>query len=328
MEQHDADGQSHLDAFLDSNPEATKSTEGEKDVISHPWGSAALKINVERGDTELIEALNVLRLPPRFSAIWHRDQNALEIIYGPISTASEEIYRAFSFQFSGRTYQCEFRGASERLISLAKAVRIEPEAGVEDDRNLQFLKTYLRFRDSEEPLFFDELMPISFWINGMEDWDENEAVALARHLNFYMRYFDKESPMIKIHENLPAQTGKEKSERYPYSEFPEMISARALDPFLLGLWESTIQGGPRLRFLYSYQILEYAAFYHASDSVQHAVRRAVMSPHTHLDPANAVTQILDAIAAENQHETEKMKSVVRQSVDPRTVWREDRKSNV
>ncbi len=145
---------------------------------------------------------------------------------------------------------------------------------------------------------------------------------LARHLNFYMRYFDKESPMIVIHEDLPAQTGREKSERYPYSEFPETISARTLDPFLLGLWESTVHGGPRLRFLYSYQILEYAAFYHASDSVRHAVRQAVMPPHTHLAPVNAVNRILDAIAADNQHETEKMKAVVHQSVDPSAIWRE------
>lgn len=323
MEQHDANGQDNLAFFLEINPEATRTPEGEKQVISHPWGSTALKIDVDNDDTELIETLNALRLPPRFSAIWHRDQNALEVIYGPISATSEELSHSFAFQFSGRTYQCEFRNSSERLMSLAKAVRIEPEAGIEDDRNLWLIKSYLRLRDREDaPPVFRERIPTSFWIDGMEEWDENEAVALARHLNFYMRYFDKESPLIIIHEDLPAQTGREKSERYPYSEFPEMISARTLDPFLLGLWESAIHGGPRLRFLYSYQILEYAAFYHASDSVRHAVRRAVMSPHTHLDPANAVNQILDAIAADNQHETEKMKAVIRQSVDPSAVWRE------
>jgi hypothetical protein len=137
-----------------------------------------------------------------------------------------------------------------------------------------------------------------------------------------MRYFDRKTPLIVIHEDLPAQVGKEESERYPFSVFPERISAQLLDPFLLGLWESSVHGNPRLRFLYSYQIMEYAGFYHASAVMQQTVRRAIMSPQTQLDPARAVNQILDAIAVSNQHETEKMKEVIRQSVDPGVVWRE------
>lgn len=329
MNQHGANGKVNLDSFLEINPEAAVSTEAEKLLVSYLWGSKALSVEIEDSDSELISILNSLRFPPRFSAIWHVDQKALEVIYAPLSPTDEERERAFTFYFNERTYQCEFRNASERLLSLAKAVHIEPEAGINDDRNLRLLRSNLRrrvtYRNTEDQTLHSmpaERVPTSFWLTGLEIWDENEAVAIATHLNFYMRYFDKESPTILIHEDLPAQTSKEKSERYPYSTFPETISARSLDPFLLSLWESTLRGAPRLRFLHTYQILEYATFYHASDSVRDAVRRAVMSPHTHLEPSNAVNQILEAVAADKQPEIHKMQALIDQSIEPKSVWRE------
>ncbi len=213
--------------------------------------------------------------------------------------------------------------ASERLLLLAKSADFEQQGEFLDSRNLRMFQFYFKAQE-RGPISssFADFIPTSFWIRGISKWDENVDVDLAQHLNFYMRYFDREAPLIQIHEDLPEQEGKESNIRYPYGEFPKTVSAHLLDPFLLGLWESSVRGNPRLRFLYSYQIMEYAAFYHASDVVQQTVRRAVMSPHTHLDPTRAVTQILDAVANNNQHATEKMKDVVRQSVDPSLVWRE------
>lgn len=293
-------------------------------TIASPWGDKLIKLSVSWDNEALVAALNAVRLPPRFSAIWHRDTRELEIIFGPLRQDDELRSRSFEFNFVEKRYSCGFRDASDRLLLIAQAADLEQEPGLMDPRNLGFLKFYLRTRDREgvAPGFVTDHCPTSFWIEGIEQWNENVVVDLAQHLNFYMRYFDRQSPLIVIHEDLPAQTLKEKSVRYPHSVFPTDIAAQLLDPFLLGLWESSVRGNPRLRFLYSYQIMEYAAFYHASDVMQQTVRRAILSRHTHLNPARAVSQILDAIASSNQHENEKMKEVVRQSVDPGVIWRE------
>ncbi len=292
-------------------------------MLTSPWGDETIKLFVSEEDEALVNALNALRLPPRFTAIWHCDTKDLEVIYGPLPPDSEMRSRSFGFDFGGRSYSCEFGEVSERLLLLVKSASLEEDIDFYDTRNLRMLKLYLRMQERESNISpLKDFIPTSFWIRGIEEWDENVVVELAQHLNFYMRYFDRETPLIQIHEDLPEQEGKQSTIRYPYGEFPKTVSARLLDPFLLGLWESSVHGNPRLRFLYNYQIMEYAAFYYAGESLQQTVRRAIMSPHTHLDPTRAVTQILDAIANDKQHDTEKMKEIVRQSVDSRLVWRE------
>lgn len=316
-------GHHKLQVFLTNNPETGCSRTDEGDVITSPWGERTIKLRIDEEDEALVDALNTLYLPPRFTAIWHRDTKDLEVIYGPLTEDNETRSRSFDFDFGGISYSCEFGAASERLLLLVKSAALEEEGGFVDPRNLMMLQFYLRAQERQSVTSaFADLIPTSFWIRGFENWDENVVVDLVQHLNFYMRYFDRETPLIQIHENLPDNEGKGSNIRYPHDEFPKSVSAQLLDPVLLGLWESSVQGNPRLRFLYSYQIIEYAAFYHASEIVQQTVRRAVMSPHTHLDPTRAVTQILDAVANDRQHETEKMKNVVHQSIDPSLIWRE------
>jgi hypothetical protein len=316
-------GQSRLSTFLSNNPEAICSREGDEEAITYPWGVKSLTLAVSKDDDELVAALNTLRLPPRFTAIWHYDTKDLEVIYGPLDPGDELSTRSFEFEFGKKSYMCEFREASDRLLLLARAAKIKREVGLRDTRNLELMKFYIRAQErADTGSLLNDRVLTSFWIHGIEEWDENVTVDLVRHLNFYMRYFDRETLLVAIHEDLPDQEEKESSVRYPYMVFPKNVSAQLLDSFLLGLWESSVAGNPRLRFLYSYQIMEYATFYHASDAVQQTVRRAIMAPHTKLDPTHAVTQILDALAEDKRHEKDKMQAVVLQSVDPRVVWRE------
>lgn len=289
----DNGGQNKLAAFLANNPEVTYSREGKNSIVAHSWGEKHIRILVHEDNDALTDALNAVRLPPRFTAIWHQDTRDLEVIFGPLGPDNELRSRCFEFEFNGKAYSCEFRDASDRLLLLTKAASIGREAGLGDSRNLQLLQFYAQAQEQDADTSpFADFLPTSFWIRGIDEWNENDIVALAQHLNFYMRYFDRDTPLIVVHEDLPEQEEKERPVRYPYNAFPDSVSARLLDPFLLGLWDSSVRGNPRLRFLYSYQIVEYAAFYHASVALQQTVRRAIMSPHTNLNPDRAVTQIL------------------------------------
>lgn len=145
---------------------------------------------------------------------------------------------------------------------------------------------------------------------------------IAQHLNFYMHYFDRSSPRINIIEPPPKKDKQETPERYPFGPFPSEVPGYSLDPYLLGLWESSIRGNPRLRYLYSYQVLEYAAFYYVKEDILQAVKRAIVAPQARFNPDAAVERIIDAISEDRQHDDARMKAVVKQVVDPEILWKE------
>jgi hypothetical protein len=161
----------------------------------------------------------------------------------------------------------------------------------------------------------------SFWIRNI-DWDENKITELARNLNFYMHYFDKETPLIEIHEDLGSASEHRTSERYPHGPFPLEIVGRDLDPFLLGLWENSVHSSIRLRFLYCYQILEYAAFYYIKEGTLRTIKRIVAAPNASMHMDEAVRQIADAMSEERMNDEAKIAYLVQQLVDPDLLWKE------
>lgn len=161
----------------------------------------------------------------------------------------------------------------------------------------------------------------SFWIKDV-DWDENKMTELARNLNFYMHYFDKETPLMAIHESIPMESEQKPSERYRHGPFPAEIVGRDLDPFLLGLWENTVHSSVRLRFLYCYQILEYAAFYYIKEGTLRTIKRIVAKPNASMYMDDSVRQIADAMSEERMNDEAKITYLVQQLVDPDVLWRE------
>lgn len=228
-----------LSPFAGRNPEATLELGEDAVLISRPWGDDSIVIRVAHEATVVVEALNNLRLPPRFSAIWHNDTNDLEFIFAPIRVDHPVRQRRFTFEFAGRALLCEYANASERLVPIANAFRPTGHASDTDLRNLHAVRNFQRVRkvvqESANPV---EVELTSFWIRSC-DVPETDLVELARHINFYTRYFDRQVPRILIHEK-PVKLAVERPERYPFGEFPATIAARRLDPYLITLWESHI----------------------------------------------------------------------------------------
>ena len=70
-----------LQAFLSRNPEAEVRTGEREPSVIGPWGEESVEIPLHSDDEELFEALNAVRLPPRFTAIWHEDTIEFEVIF-------------------------------------------------------------------------------------------------------------------------------------------------------------------------------------------------------------------------------------------------------
>ena len=154
-----------LAPFLQTNPESSVENEGQFLRIKQPWGDSTIVLNVPLVDAALIEALNAVRLPPRFSAIWHRDRSHLEFIFTAVPIEQHLYQREFSFAFEGQTVRCHFADSSERLLAVAKASRPVEPAALTDHRHLSsyylFQHHKLEHPDSEQAKTW---RPISFWI--------------------------------------------------------------------------------------------------------------------------------------------------------------------
>jgi hypothetical protein len=294
--------------FFTHNPDADgQLVEGVLGII-RPWGDSTLGIRVT-DNAQLIEALNNLYLPPRFSAVWHRDSHDLEFIAFRAPADRPFMGRKFTFCFGQREYQCEWSAASSRIVCLSDSVILMAAPTETHHRNLPFLP----------PLFDGAGDPTSFWIHGV-DWDEEQVVELARNLNFYMTYYDALSPAILVHELSGPASGIAIPQHLP-STFPETINGRALDPYLLLLWQQASGHQPAfLKFLYLYQILEYAAFYHLDEQTAAKVKRLLAAPDAMWKIDQTVHELLDAFAQYHATDEQKNGAVIRLTVPPEALW--------
>lgn len=167
-----------LQPFLDLNPLASiGEIERPKGVkllaILTPWGDKSLVLTIPKDEREFESfqsVVNNLFLPPRYSAIWHRDTKDFEILWTAFKlsrNASEIPGRKFSFKFVEDEYKCEFAKSSEALLKLAGAFRPISQSDT-DYRNLGSFDVFV----TKEP---EELLPSigephSFWIRNL-DWN-------------------------------------------------------------------------------------------------------------------------------------------------------------
>ena len=310
-----------LQVFLARNPEAdVKAGEPEASVV-RPWGEEALEIPLRSDDEELLDALNSVRLPPRFTAIWHDDKREFEVIFTVLEKEDSLLERSFEFRYRGGRYNCAFGPSSSRLRSIARRIRPSGTPSRANYRNLlplnRFEHTLEAHPDSE---FVANSEPVSFWMGGIDEYDDDLIRDLVRNLNFHMSYFDRHTPSILIHEESERTAKVDDSNPPHISLFPDTLSGKDIDQHLLILWESARRGDPFLRFIQYYQILEYAGFYHFKDKVQRDIERALVAPDAVSRPDRVAQQLLDAISTDKRSDIEKINEMVEECVDLHEMW--------
>jgi hypothetical protein len=286
-------------------------------AVASPWGDESLSIVIPVGGEEdaLIDALNNVYLPERFTAIWHNDTQEFEIIYSAIPKTEPEVSRTFSFKHRGRDYRCSYGAPSPRLRLFVKHNRAIGASSTQY-RNLQFLHIFDTISSQ-----YSHVEIISFWIRGIE-WNEDVVLDLIRHLNFYMYYYDTRTPQIMIHPAKSESILQQPQNRYPYGSFPQSIVSSELDDALLHFWGASISGDPVRRFLYNYQILEYAAFFYIEEHIKRDIRRALAAPHA-MDDLNTLTDhVIESLAESKISDPQKLDNLLKTTVNPELVWRE------
>ena len=198
-----------LHAFLTRNPEADVRAGEPEPTVIRPWGEGAIEIPLRSDDEELFDALNAVRLPPRFTAIWHEDTREFEVIYTVLNKEAYLLERKFEFRYRGHSYHCSFEPASSRLMAIARKARPSARPSVDaprsDFRNLQPFHLFEHMLEEHPDVdYVTSGKPTSFWIRGIDSYDDDRIGDLVRNLNFHMSYFDRYTPNILIHEESVA----------------------------------------------------------------------------------------------------------------------------
>ena len=303
-----------LAAFAERNAEASVTENADSVTVAKPWGDDSVEFDIPHASSDVFDALNNVRLPPRLTALWHTDSNDIEFIFGAIPATSDLESRVFEIINADSRLKCEYADSSSRLQALAGVV--SPAGPTKSEhRNLLTVRTFTRV---QEHITDGSLALRSFWIRGYTG-TEAELIETCRQVNFYARYFDRESPRIVIHE-IDTENSHE-SVRYPSNNFPAEIAVRNLDPYLLGLWESAADAkGVIQRYLYCYQIFEYSAFYYIREDLRNQVRRSLVAPDLSGRVDSICNEMIELFTADKKDTPEKIIEIVQRAVDPQLLW--------
>jgi hypothetical protein len=312
--------EARLAPFLEANPLSSIRAEFGGAFVERPWGDESFRLQVVSSGDAVVAALNEVFLPPRLTALWHRDTHDLEVTYTALPVDSSLRQRSFTFHYSGQAFDCGFSESSKRLLDIAAAMRPTLPPSRTEYRNLVAFRELTRSRAHLTGSGLPDLQPVSFWIRNIE-WDEEAVLDLARHLNFYMRYFDLHTPQILIHDEHPEEDAASRAIQLAIQPFPSAISAHRLDPYLLAVLDSAVSGrDPLTKFLYGYQVLEYAAFYNLQDAVSRQLQRILAAPDTLARPLQAAREVIDVLADDRSAPEDKMNALLKDLVDPAKVW--------
>ena len=325
------DAKAQLRPFIESNPEVDvedrkvgKKPESQL-CITKPWGEDGLVIALPKNIETFAETLNNILLPKRYTAIWHKDTNDFEIIWTAylLNEEEEEIKnRKFLFSLDSREYKCSFDRSSERLLTLASQA-IPIAISHTGHRNLMSFRYYVQWKKDKKNSTSGEVPigePYSFWIRNVE-WDEDYILRLVRHLNFFLTYYDRESPSILIH--TPPDKEVNRQPRYLINDtFPNCIDTHEIADDLLQLWEGSYEGDTARRFIYSYRIIEYASHAYIDMEARRKVHLLLAEPHARSDLGVLTNKVVSAALMKNMDDIQKMDNLLRNIVSTESLWRE------
>jgi hypothetical protein len=306
-----------------SNIEEVDTPDGKRIAIVNPWGDSSLVISVPTENQEFIDLMNQLRLPERFTAIWHSDTKAFEVIYTAYFLVGDQAdvqSRKFVFQHTGKEYSCEFARSSDRLLRIAEYAQLVAESTT-GWRNLLSFRAFVRTARADKEANDSRFgVPTSFWVRDV-DWNEDEVLDLVHHLNFFMSYYDARSPTILVHFPTSGVRHAPRT-RYTLDNFPSHIASLPVDLNLIYLWLASRTGDAARRFLYSYRIIEYVSFSYVERQIRDNLQRLLQAPHALANLAQITEDVILAVQDSSLHDTQKIESVVRDAVSSRLIWRE------
>ncbi|RXG21154.1 hypothetical protein [Leeuwenhoekiella aequorea] len=258
-----------MEKLQEHYPKVEITQEEDKIHIQNLWGDDSFFLRFDE-ETDL-NFLNEYFFPPELMAMYSLENNKMEVFAFPVSPESDLIKRKFDFNFRGETFVCKWAEPSDEFIKIASAFREQKEESRTAYRNLRQFRDYYRIDELPKFLskYFEDKKPFNFVVEGNLSKIQVDIIEFSRTLNFYMSYFDRETPAIQI---LSSPYDRETFNLPCYSlfdTFPSSINATDIDSILLDIISvANNNSDPRLRFIFYYQILEYASYYFLKSDIK------------------------------------------------------------
>lgn len=293
-------------------------------IIEKPWGEEDVRLCTKMDDEEFIQDLNQLRFHQKFDAILHRDFNIFEVVYGYIKENVDELDRSFLFIFENKEYKCAFANPTDRFLRLASHYEIQAEGDITSLPQITAFKDAQRI-DKIPPLrqkYFEGRIPRNFLVTAINGFDGVNLEKLANHINFIMRYYDRSTPVIKIKQDLSANSSHAQV-NYIEEKFPEAcLIPHAVDDIILRLLDVASGSYPRFAFIYYYQVFEYSGYYYIDQKARSTLRNAFRDPSLICGSEDKFADLFAIFSDINQNDEVKIRKVIEEYCDPRVIWKE------
>ncbi len=266
--------------FEKNNPYSKIENETKHLKINKPWDDSTFIVLLDKKE-DLSRFKNVV-LVDYLAAIYHLKEKRIEFIFGPVETTNEIIKRKFDFNYNGDTFKCYFDKSSKTLELLAKGFQPLESPSRTNYRELRMFNDYFTIEEQPDFIkeFFKDSEPYSFYLEGDLEKYSTDFSYLLRLLNFYLAYFDRETPQVILFK-------KEKySEEFnpacyfdKTKQFPDSINARQLDFTVLETLDIANKTDDiRLQFIFYFQVLEYCSYYYLDNSIKKELGNILKKP--------------------------------------------------
>lgn len=288
----------------------TKKENNSKVKIENLWEDNSFYLEFDANETDL-SFLDDLYFPKELYAIYSVNDNFIEFFGFPSDQDSEQFNRVFKFNYLGHTYECKWGSPSKQCETIFRAFSKDQTKNSnyseQQYRNIEEFHTYYFLQENKEyEKYFQKLygnkVPLNFFINGPINKIEKDLILFCKHLNFYKKYYDKNSSIIVILENNKNQCTENSSENQLFDPFPETISATTCDEIALSVilyaYETSEK---RLSFLFYYQVLEYYSFYYLKKETQKKLINILKRPDINVEAKKFGLEIFDTFKNHFQH---------------------------
>ncbi|UAB80605.1 hypothetical protein INR76_10825 [Marixanthomonas sp. SCSIO 43207] len=266
----------NLQTLKENNPKIKFIEYDDSTKLINPWNDNSVSFSFKKG--QKLTLIKNIVFPEQLVAILDNSKNRLEFIYGPIKNDSTLKTRKFNFAYNGIVFNCFFKEASSSLKLLAKSFKENLPESETDYRQLRLHRSLLI--DDYYKNLFEDVFIASFYVKGDFKKIDYDLIGLCKSLNFYMSYFDRNTPKILI----LAKSRNEESYKNPcfnelFDTFPKKINATKIDSTLLDTFMVANQTeNVRLKFIFYFQVLEYASYYYLDKRIQSKILKTLNDP--------------------------------------------------
>jgi hypothetical protein len=297
-----------LDKLKKNNPTIEIKEETEHYNIEKAWSDESFMFRFQK-DIDL-SGLDTIEFPTELCAIFHKDINSLELIYSPLSDKHAHLARRVTYYYEGIEFITEFKEPTSQFILIAKAFKELDSPSVSGYRNLRMFRDFYRedLQTSQMKSYFKNKKPYNFFITGDFKSIKYEFTSFCKHLNVYMRFFDRKSPVINII-NLDPNTDTYKVPcKTELISLPTEIAINKIDQVAIDLlYIADETGNSRLKYLFYYQVIEYFAYYYLDEELKRKLSNLLKSPDMLHNYSNYSKIIIEELKDHSNNTTDKQK---------------------